>query len=115
MGELAKVRMLNPAEQQQRIDALERQVGELRAVMAALRAELKQLTRRSKRQAAPFSKDTHVAAPKRPGRTPGQGPFHYRAAPPATALSEPPITVPVTELVCPRCGGALVEERVDLA
>jgi transposase len=115
MGELAKVRMLNPAEQQQRIDALERQVGELQAVIAALRAELEQLTRRGKRQAAPFSKDTHVAAPKRAGRKPGQGPFHCRAAPPATALSEPPITVPVAETVCPRCGGELVEERVDFA
>jgi transposase len=115
MGELAKVRVLNPAEQQGRIDALERQVGELQAVIAALRAELEQLTRRGKRQAAPFSKDARVAQPKRPGRKPGQGPFHFRAAPCAAALSEPPITVPVTETVCPRCGGALLEERVDLA
>jgi len=115
MGELAKVRLLNPVEQQQRIDALERQVGELQAVIAALRAELEQLTRRGKRQAAPFSKDTRVADPKRPGRKPGQGPFHFRAAPLAADLSEPPITVPVTERACPVCGGALVEERVDLA
>ena len=115
MGELAKVRLLNPAAQQQRIDALERQVGELQAVIAALRAELEQLTRRGKRQAAPFSKDERVAAPKRPGRKPGQGPFHFRAAPLAAALSEPPITVPVTETACPRCGGELVEERVDFA
>jgi transposase len=115
MGELAKVRLLNPVEQQQRIDALERLVTEQQAVIAALRAELEQLTRRTKRQAAPFSKDTRVAAPKRPGRKPGQGPFHCRAAPPAAALSEPPITVPVTETACPACGGALVEERVDLA
>src|SRR5712692_12122486 len=99
MGALAKVRLLNPAEQQQRSDALERQVGELQALIAALRAELEQLTRRGKRQAAPFSKDTHVAAPKRAGRKPGQGSFHFRAAPPATALSEPPITVPVAEPV----------------
>src|SRR5207244_6190169 len=97
MGELAKVRLVNPAAQQARIEALERQVGELQAIIVALRAELEQLTRRGKRQAAPFSKDTPVAAPKRAGRKPGQGPFHYRAAPPATALSEPPITVPVTE------------------
>jgi transposase len=115
MGELAQVRLVNPAAQQQRIDALERQVAELQAVNAALRAELEQLTRRGKRQAAPFSKDERVAAPKRPGRKPGQGPFRFRAAPPATALSEPPITVPVAETVCPRCGGELVEERVDFA
>jgi transposase len=115
MGEPAKVRFLNPVEQQQRIDALERLVAEQQAMIAALRTELEQLTRRNKRQAAPFSKDERVATPKRPGRKPGQGPFQFRAAPPATALSEPPIAVPVTEPVCPRCGGALVEERVDLA
>ncbi len=115
MGELAKVRLLNPVEQQQRIDALERQVGELQAVIAALRAELEQLTRRGKRQAAPFSKDERGANPKRPGRKPGQGPFHFRAAPRAENLSEPPITVPVTATACPACGGALVEERVDFA
>jgi hypothetical protein len=112
---LAKVRLVNPVEQQQRIDALERQVGELQATIAALRAELEQLARRGKRQAAPFSKDTRVADPKRPGRKPGQGTFRFRAAPPAAALSEPPITVPVTATACPACGGALVEERVDFA
>jgi len=86
MGELAKVRVLNPVEQQQRIDALERQVGELQATIAALRAELEQLTRRGKRQAAPFSKDERVANPKRPGRKPGQGTFHFRTAPHAVVL-----------------------------
>jgi transposase len=115
MGELAKVRVLNPAEQQQRIDALERQVAELLALNAALRAEIEQLTRRGKRQAAPFSKEERVAEPKRPGRKAGQGTFHYRAAPQPAALSEPPIAVPVTEPACPACGGALVEERVDFA
>ena len=115
MGELAKVRLVNPGEQQARIDALERQVAELQATIVALRTELEQRTRRSKRQAAPFSKDARVAAPKRAGRKPGQGPFHLRTAPLAADLSEPPITVPVTETVCPACGGALVEERVDFA
>jgi transposase len=115
MGELAKVRLLNPVEQQQRIDALERQVAELQAVIAAQRAELEQLTRRGKRQAAPFSKDARVAEPKRPGRKPGQGAFHFRTAPRAEELSEPPITVPVTAPVCPACGGELVAERVDFA
>ncbi len=115
MGDLAKVRLLDPGEQQQRIDALEREVAALRTIIAALRAELDQLTRRSKRQAAPFSKDERVAEPKRAGRKPDQGPFHFRAAPQAEALSEPPIAVPVTERVCPHCGGELVEERVDFA
>jgi hypothetical protein len=115
MGELAKVRLVDPGEQQQRIDALERQVAALEATIVALRTELEQLKRRSKRQAAPFSKGERVAEPKRAGRKPGQGPFHFRPTPPVAALSEPPIAVPVTETACPHCGGALVEERVDFA
>jgi transposase len=115
MSALAKVRLVNPAEQQQRIDALERQVAELEATIRSLRAELDQLKRREKRQAAPFSKDERVAAPQRPGRKAGQGPFRFRSAPATAVLSEPPIDVPVTEAACPHCGGWLVAERVDFA
>jgi len=43
----------------------------------ALEAEL----RRSKRQAAPFSRDTPTARPKRPGRKKGQGPFRHLPPP----------------------------------
>ena len=54
---------------------LQRQIAELTANNDTLRAELEQLTRSRKRQAAPFSKGTRVPAPKPPGRKPGSGPF----------------------------------------
>jgi transposase len=94
--------------------ALQRQVAELTAHNDALRAELDQLTRSGKRQAAPFSKGTRVPAPKPPGRKPGSGPFRYREAPPPEAITEPPVDVTVTLAACPVCGGLLTEERVDL-
>jgi uncharacterized small protein (DUF1192 family) len=42
-------------------------VAELQRQLAELRAEIEQLTRGGKRQAAPFSKGTRVAAPSLPG------------------------------------------------
>jgi hypothetical protein len=95
--------------------ALQRQIAELTASHEALRAEIEQLRQAGKRQAAPFSKDTRVAKPKRPGRQPGTGPFHNREAPPPEAITEPAIDVKVALEACPTCGGPLAEERVDLA
>jgi hypothetical protein len=95
------------------VAALERQISALTASNEALRAELEQLMRSGKRQAAPFSKGTRATAPKRPGRKPGSGPFHYRDAPPPEAITEPPVDVKVTRDGCPTCGGPLEEERVD--
>jgi hypothetical protein len=94
---------------------LQRQITELRASHEALRAEIDQLKRGGKRQAAPFSKDTRVADPKPPGRKPGSGTFRYREAPPPEAITEPPVDVRVTLAACPACGGPLEEERVDCA
>jgi hypothetical protein len=94
---------------------LQRQLAELTARNAALQAEIEQLRRGAKRQAAPFSKGTRVANPKRPGRQPGSGPFHYRAAPVPEQITEPTVDVPVTLAACPACGGPLEEERVDFA
>jgi transposase len=94
---------------------LRRQMAELTARNAALQAEIEQLRRGAKRQAAPFSKGTRVANPKRPGRKPGAGPFHYREAPLPEQITEPSVDVPVTLAVCPACGGPLAEERVDVA
>jgi transposase len=90
-------------------------VVELQRQLTELRAEIDQLKRGGKRQAAPFSKGTRVAEPKPPGRKPGAGPFHYRKAPPPEALTMPPVDVQVTLDACPACGGPLEEERVDLA
>jgi transposase len=88
--------------------ALPRQITELRA-------EIDQLTRGGKRQAAPFAQGSRVATPKPPGRQPGSGPFPYRAAPPRAAIPRPPVDVKVTRDGCPACGGPLEEERVDCA
>jgi transposase len=94
---------------------LQRQLAEWRASNEALRAEIEQLKRGGKRQAAPFSKGTRVTEPKPPGRKPGSGPFRYREAPPPEAITEPPVDVRVILEACPACGGPLAEERVDLA
>jgi len=83
------------------------------AEIAALRSEVEALKRGGKRQAAPFSKGTRVEKPKRPGRKPGQGPFKRRVGPAPEQLSEPPIDVPVAEPDCPKCGGELVDDRVE--
>ena len=90
-------------------------VVELQRQITEWRAEIDQLTRGGKRQAAPFSKGSRVADPKPPGRKPGSGPFHYRAAPPREAITMPPVDVKVTRDGCPACGGPLEEERVDFA
>lgn len=90
-------------------------VVELQRQITELRAEIDQLTRGGKRQAAPFSKGSRVENPKPPGRKPGSGPFHYRAVPPREAITMPPVDVKVTLDGCPACGGLLEEERVDCA
>jgi transposase len=94
---------------------LQRQITELRARNEGLRAELDQLTRAGKRQAAPFSKGSRAAEPKPPGRNPSAGTFRYRAAAPPEAITEPPGDVPVRHDACPDCGGPRAEERVDFA
>jgi transposase len=94
---------------------LQHQVAELTASNRSLRSEIAELQRRTKRQAAPFSKGTRVSHPKRPGRQPGDGIFSFRQAPRPEAITEPPVNVPVTLECCSRCGGKLAEERVDLA
>ena len=103
------------AELQRQNAALQRQVAELTASHEALHAEIEQLKRGGKRQAAPFSKGTRESAPKRPGRKPGSGTFRSREAPPPEAITEPPVDVQVTLEACPACGGPLEEERVDVA
>jgi len=62
------------AEQRETISAQQQQI-------AALQAKVEELERRSKRQAAPFSKGKPVEHPKPPGRKKGEGPFTYRQAP----------------------------------
>lgn len=61
------------AEQQRQIAGLQAQLEEATTVVEKLRAEVTELQRSSKRQAAPFSKGTRPQQPKRPGRKPGEG------------------------------------------
>jgi transposase len=83
--------------------------------IAELRAELEQLRRAGKRQAAPFAKDKRTAMPKRPGRKRGQGLFCYRAVPEPAEVTEPLVEVPVTQTRCSACGGTLVEDGIEYA
>jgi transposase len=95
--------------------ALRTRVAELRAENAALKAQLEQRTRDAKRQAAPFSKGQRKAQPKRPGRKPGQGHFTFRTLPRPDQWTASPIDVRLPEPICPCCGEALHEQRVDFA
>jgi transposase len=106
--------MLSRADLLVLVAELQRQIATLTATNEALRAEIDQLKRGGKRQAAPFSKGTRVTEPKPPGRKPGSGTFCYREAPPPVAITEPPVDVPVPLDACPTCGGLLEEACVDL-
>ncbi|MGH8510042.1 MAG: IS66 family transposase [Gammaproteobacteria bacterium] len=88
--------------------------GRLRADNAHLRAEIEQLKRKNARSAAPFSKGERKKDPKRSGRKPGQGEFRNRSGPPEEDYSGPPVEVPVTETVCPECGGDLIEAGEEI-
>jgi len=97
----------------QQVAALTQQVAALQAENAALRAETEQLRRTGKRQATPFSTGKRVKDPKKPGRKPGEGPFRSRAAPPLDQLTAW-VEVPVSEPVCPYCGGRLEPDGVEV-
>lgn len=100
--------------QQQHLAEQEQQIVQLTATVEVLQAEVERLKPEGQRQAAPFSKGTRVATPKKPGRKPGKGLFRYRAAPEPASLTAPPIEVPLTLRACPACGGRLVADGVEL-
>jgi len=97
------------------LDALSREqliqvILDQHRMIQELRAEIEQLKRRG--GAAPFSKGTHKADPKVPGRKPGQGFFRFRSAPESDWASEP---VPVcVQGCCPDCGGDFGEARTEV-
>jgi len=93
----------------------QRQIAELMVKVEALQVEVERLKREGQRPAAPFSEGTRVAAPKKPGRKPGKGPFRCRVAPERASLPVSPIEVPVTLSACPACGGQLVAVGVEVA
>jgi transposase len=87
-------------------------ISDQHRMIEQLRAEIEQLKRRS--GPAPFSKGTRKSDPKPPGRKPGQGFFRFRNEPPETADTEA-VDVPVAAGCCPDCGGALGEEKREIA
>jgi transposase len=90
-------------------ERLQREVAELKARIAKLEALLEAAARRSKRQAAPFSKGTPKKKPKRPGRKPGDeyGEHHRRVAPETVDETH---DVPLPEC-CPHCGGKSFQDE----
>src|SRR5665213_1948995 len=95
------------------------QVEQLWEVVLALRVEIDSLKRGGRRQATPFSKGSHKANPKKPGRKPrsdttdpgsdvpgsdvseSSDNFNFRTAPPQEAITEPEVYVPLSESCCP--------------
>lgn len=96
-----------------RIERLARENADLREKLAAALAEIERLKRSGKRQATPFSTGTRKEQPQKPGRKPGQGPFTFRTAPEAAAVTTR-VTVPLLALACPTCGGALLPAAADV-
>jgi len=89
------------------------QMAELLAKSEALQAEVERLKREGQRPAAPFSKGTRAAAPKKPGRKPGKGLFRSRASPEQGTRPGSFVEVPVPFSACPTCGGRLVAGGVE--
>lgn len=73
----------------------------MEAVIEDLRAQMEELRRSGKRQAAPFSKGKPKQNPKRPGRKKGHPPMH-RSIPKAVDHVE---DVELPFHICPECGG----------
>jgi hypothetical protein len=100
-----------PDSKDKRIAELEQPVQQLVLIVAKLqkenerlRAEVEELKRAGKRQAAPFARRHWVEHPKRPGRKAGQGRFVQRAKP---SLKEVHETKEAELPCCPECGGKL--------
>jgi transposase len=92
-------------EQQQQLEAQQRRIASLEHTVEQLRGQIDELTRRSKRQAAPFSKGPPKEAPKRPGRKAGDsyGTKAHRQPPEPEQITETlPAPLPAA---CPHCGG----------
>lgn len=89
----------------------DRRIAQLEERLRQLEKRLEELSRSAKRQAAPFSRGLPKLDPKKPGRKRGEdyGTVSRRAVPPV--IDE----VHEAELpaCCPRCGGRVVESRVD--
>lgn len=85
-------------------------LAELQAQVERLTAQVEEVRRKGKRQAAPFSKKPPKSDPKKPGRKPGKdyGAKAQRQPPPPEQIDEFH-DAPLPEC-CPHCGGADIHE-----
>jgi transposase len=90
----------------------QRQIAALTAELTRLRADLEEVRRAGKRQAAPFRKGPPKTNPKRPGRKAGaqHGPHAHRPPPPPEHIDEA-LEAPLPE-VCPHCRGEVTPTAV---
>ena len=100
-----------PSTKDQRIAELEEQliqalkvITKLEKRVEILKAEVEELKRAGKRQAAPFARRKLVEHPKRPGRKAGQGKFTRREQPAPKRIDE---TKRARLHGCPQCGSRL--------
>jgi transposase len=112
---LAAERQTAQAERDQLASELERLLREhqrLQTRVGELVAQVEELRRASKRQAAPFSKATTTANPNRPGRKAGTAYGRHARRP----VPDPDRISRVVEVglpaACPHCGGVVTLERM---
>ena len=99
--------------QSEQIDGLIAENKALKAEIARLKKRIKELERRERKYAAPFSQEKRTADPKSPGRRPGEGTFAHKSPPtPEQITATVEVEMPNT---CPRCGftGPLIFTRQD--
>ena len=91
-------------------EQLQQRVAELEAQVRQLTAQLQEVLRASKRQAAPFSKGPPKDPPATPGRKRGQnyGPKAHREIP--RGRPDEILDVPLPPR-CPDCGGPILEDH----
>jgi transposase len=102
-----------PSTKDQRIAELEAELARANAInqrfqkqLERLQAEIEELKRAGKRQAAPFARRKLVEHPKRPGRKAGQGKFSRREQPLPKGVDQ---TKRARLHGCPECGSRLKE------
>ena len=99
------------AEKDRQILRLQSRVTQFEARVVQLEQRLEQATRSAKRQAAPFSKGSPVAEPKKPGRKAGKAYGKKAHRPPPPQQPDEVIDVPLP-WQCPDCDGEAQEDHV---
>jgi len=90
---------------QQECDRWQRERERLQREIERLRRALEAALRAGKRQAAPYSRGTPLANPKRPGRKPGRS-YGQQACRPIPSHVDEEIAVPIP-VCCSYCGGSV--------